>query len=411
MAYRTLKSIFHQYDATAADREEAARRSSPAAIRWDFQIGDSSMFCVVTPEIAVSIERIMRLENQAYVLWSKLPGGAQRHYLRSMIVEEVHATNDIESIYSTRKEISEVLDEIEGGTETDRRRFREMARLYNALWKEEVDPPAGLDDIRKVYDEVTDQEVSVSDLPDGRRFRAGPVYITSGAKTVHQGVSGEDTIDAGLMEMLRQSRDESIPHLIRAVMAHFIFECTHPFYDGNGRTGRYLLALDLTRCLSPVAWLSMSSTIADNKERYYKAFQDAEKSLNRGDVTVYVDTMLEILVEAQSRMREDLERRHKQIGQLANTVSSLDNVEDHRTLLFILGQAALFDPRGRITLEDLSRSMEQSKQTVRKHTKELVSQGLIEEASARPLRFRLTNSGSTYVGLTELSLETDDVTS
>lgn len=102
MAYRTLKSIFQQNDREAADREETARRTSPSALHWNFTIGEFTMFCLVTPEIAVHIEQIMVLENRARELWSRLPGGVRHHYLRSMIIEEIHATNEIESVYSTR---------------------------------------------------------------------------------------------------------------------------------------------------------------------------------------------------------------------------------------------------------------------------------------------------------------------
>ena len=64
MAYRTLKAVFHIKDRAAADAEETARRSSPATITWDFSIGDHAMFCLVTPEIAVLIERVMSLESR-----------------------------------------------------------------------------------------------------------------------------------------------------------------------------------------------------------------------------------------------------------------------------------------------------------------------------------------------------------
>lgn len=400
MSYRTLKSIFHQKNQAAADREEQARRASPSAVHWDFRLGDSTMFCMMTPEITVSIERIMKLENMARNAWSRMSTGVQRHYLRSMIIEEIHATNDIESVYSTRQEIAEVLDAVQGVTETDRRRFREMARLYNALWDQDIVAPATLDDIRTVYDEVTGGEIEGSDAPDGRRFRAGPVQIVSGQKVVHRGVSGEDSIDSGLAEMLRQNNDDSVPHLVRAVAAHLIFESVHPFYDGNGRTGRYLLALDLSRSLSPIAWLSMSTTIADNKERYYTAFQDAEQPMNRGDATVFITRMLEILVEAQSRLCSDLDHRLEQVGELFQRVQGMEELsKDQPALLFILGQVRLFEPGGRITLESLAQSMEKSKATVRKQTKVLVEQQLVEETSAKPLRFRLSPAGQQALGL------------
>ena len=78
---------------------------------------------------------------------------------------------------------------------------------------------------------------------------------------MHTGVVPESAIDDALVLMLSQGRDESIPRLIRAVAAHFIFEYTHPFYDGNGRTGRYLLALDLRQVIAPYASLALSATV------------------------------------------------------------------------------------------------------------------------------------------------------
>ncbi|WP_411197372.1 Fic family protein [Schaalia turicensis] len=35
--------------------------------------------------------------------------------------------------------------------------------------------------------------------------------------------------------------------LVNALIGHFMVEHTHPFYDGNGRFGRFLLALNLKR--------------------------------------------------------------------------------------------------------------------------------------------------------------------
>lgn len=409
MAYRTLKSIFHQKDRHAADAEERARRASPAAVHWDFPVGDHSMFCVVTPDIARLIERIMNHENRARGVWQELPSAVQHHYLRSMIVEEIHATNDIEAVHSTRQEIAEVLDAVQGNAGSEQRRFREMARLYDALWGNTVEPPEGLDDIRRLYDEVTDGEIAADDELDGERFRAGTVQIFSGQKIVHSGAPTEEIIVAGLEEMMRQSRDDDIPLLVRAVIAHFIFEDVHPFYDGNGRTGRYLLALDLGRSLSPVAWLSLSATIADNKERYYKAFQDAEQPLNRGDATVFVTVMLDILAEAQGRMRADLERRKEQIAMMGARSSELQDAAltpDGRkgtvSVLFIIGQASLFGVRGEVTLDTIARSLDKSKQYVRPRAAGLVKHKLVEQVSANPLRFRLTGAGREILGLTEL---------
>lgn len=54
--------------------------------------------------------------------------------------------------------------------------------------------------------------------------------------------------------------------------AHYIFEYAHPFYDGNGRTGCYLLSLFLENSLSQPTVLSLSRAIANNRFALTDAF-------------------------------------------------------------------------------------------------------------------------------------------
>ncbi|MFT3661429.1 MAG: Fic family protein [Gordonia sp. (in: high G+C Gram-positive bacteria)] len=274
------------------------------------------MFALMTPEVAVLIERIMSLEPKIRAEWEQLPGSARHHYLNRMVIDEIQATNEIEQVRSTRKEIREAIKAVRSERVEANSRFTEMVRLYLDIGDDEAESPQTLDDVRAVYDAVTRGEIGEEDSPDGRRFRRGPVSIESGTRVVHTGVMPESAIDDALTLMLSQGRDDSIPRLIRAVVAHFIFEYTHPFYDGNGRTGRYLLALDLRQVLAPYASLALSATVADNKDRYYRAFANAENPLNRGDLTPYLIDMMEIIAEAQHRLFVDLAGLRKKIEML-----------------------------------------------------------------------------------------------
>lgn len=412
MAYRTLKSIFYQRDRAGADAEERARRESPAAVHWDLPIGEHSMFALMTPEVAGLIERIMSFEPKIRAEWDGLPGRARRHYLHRMVIDEIQATNEIEQVRSTRKEISEAIEVVRSEQPLATKRFAEMVRLYLDIGSDQAESPQTLDDIRAVYDAVTRGEIHDEDAPDGLRFRQGPVSITSGIKVVHTGVYPESAIDDALTLMLSQVRDDSIPRLIRAVVAHFIFEYTHPFYDGNGRTGRYLLALDLRQVLAPYASLALSATVADNKDRYYRAFSDAENTLNRGDLTPYLVDMLEIIAEAQHRLLLDLSKRRRKIETLATRIQVLLEDEqfplnvgldresappvdgdDIGKVLFTLGQAHHFDANRAVRLNTLADAVGRSSQFVRPRLRRLDDAGIIETVTRKPLRFRLTGRG------------------
>ncbi len=79
-----------------------------------------------------------------------------------------------------------------------------------------------------------------------------------------------------LVEYINDDSMCDLDPLIKMAIIHHQFESIHPFYDGNGRTGRiinilYLVAQDLLEL--PILYLS--SYIIQNKAEYYKQLQQA----------------------------------------------------------------------------------------------------------------------------------------
>ena len=62
--------------------------------------------------------------------------------------------------------------------------------------------------------------------------------------------------------------------LIKMALIHYQFESIHPFYDGNGRTGRILNVLYLVKnALLDIPVLYMSRHIVRTKDEYYRRLQ------------------------------------------------------------------------------------------------------------------------------------------
>jgi Fic family protein len=62
--------------------------------------------------------------------------------------------------------------------------------------------------------------------------------------------------------------------LIKMALMHHQFESIHPFYDGNGRTGRILNVLSLVKSgLLDIPVLYLSQHIVRTKSRYYELLQ------------------------------------------------------------------------------------------------------------------------------------------
>lgn len=105
--------------------------------------------------------------------------------------------------------------------------------------------------------------------------------------------------------------DDMVDPLIKLAMIHYQFESIHPFYDGNGRTGRiinilYLVLKDLID--TPILYLS--KYIIRNKIEYYKLFQETRKTENYEDWIIYmlvgIEEMAEETINTINKIRDEI---------------------------------------------------------------------------------------------------------
>lgn len=68
-------------------------------------------------------------------------------------------------------------------------------------------------------------------------------------------------------------------HLVKMAIIHHQFESIHPFYDGNGRTGRIINILYLVqKNLLHLPVLYLSKYIIQNKQDYYRLLQHVRET-------------------------------------------------------------------------------------------------------------------------------------
>ncbi len=405
MAYRTLEKSF--YADSSSDRyanREALYRSrfeADSTIRTGIELENGELFCTVPVELMLANETIYNNERRIAELWASLPHVTQGAFVRSLILDEVVCSNEIEGVHSTRRQI-EVALENGAARHGKHAPFLEFAHLYLGLAAGAALPTCPAD-VRNIFNAVTDGSLADDDKPDGKIFRAGPVLIEDGrGRKLHEGALTEKGIIQLIQQMIELCSRDDAPTVITAAMGHFLFEYAHPFYDGNGRVGRYLLSLYLARALTVPTVLSLSKEIAENKNQYYKGFDAVERPLNQSDATPFVLMLVTLLEQAQdgvitnlANKKSQLEAHEATLSQMANDYSGLQIAA-----LRYIAQMHLFEAFGETSLTGLAEYLGASKATASKLLNAWVESGLLEKLSARPFVCKLTEFGVAQLGLT-----------
>ena len=423
MAYPTLEKLFHK-DVSSRRFENhkeqlSLRLEAESTFRTGIMLKHGELFCAVPRELSVANEQVLRRERKVSALWKALPPVALGSFLRSLILDEVVYSNEIEGVHSTRRQIEAALNEakrdtssLAGASEKPHAPFMEFVRLYLGL-TDNPQLPSTLQEIRDIYDAVVRDSLDKRDQIKHSLFRTRPVVIESNrGKILHEGVTPEDSIKKMLDQMLALMHSEDMPETYSALLSHFLFEYIHPFYDGNGRTGRYLLALSLNAPLSQPTVLSLSRVIAENKSAYYKAFDVTERPLNCSEATHFVMTMLDLIGQAQEDLIADLQSKRRSLDILGRKVDSLDESfsERDRDLLFFVGQLSLFDTLEETGTRVAAHHLGVTIPTARKALESLRERGFIERTNARPAVYRLSDQGKSALGIddSDISIELVD---
>ncbi len=111
-------------------------------------------------------------------------------------------------------------------------------------------------------------------------------------KIVYTPPQGYQTIQKLMTNLEQFINDDAISDfdpLVKMAIIHYQFESIHPFYDGNGRTGRIINVLYLVmNGLLDLPILYLSRYIIENKSEYYKLLQEVRETDNWGNWILYL---------------------------------------------------------------------------------------------------------------------------
>lgn len=159
--------------------------------------------------------------------------------------------------------------------------------------------------------------------------------------------------------------------LLQFAILHHQFESIHPFYDGNGRTGRILmiLFLNLTKVIKyPVLFLS--GYILKNKNNYYKVLNE---TTDTGDYTNLILYFLDCIIEQSTESKQTID----EIWQHFSFVKDLLRKNKMETYSFDMLDYLFTKPL--YTISDMEKNTAKHRNTCSKYLNNLVDLELLKK--------------------------------
>lgn len=215
----------------------------------------------------------------------------QNILINTLALQEAKDSSEIESIITTQDELfrAKLFPEVEGNAAA-----KEVRRYVEALGVGfELVQSQGLLTGRHIQ-EI--QSVLKRDTA-GYRKLPGTALKNARGETVYTPPQDPAVILDLMFDLERFINDPDVfdaDPLIKMALVHHQFESIHPFYDGNGRTGRVINVLYLVhQGLLDIPILYLSRHLVRTKPEHYRLLQGVRDQNGWADWTLYMLTAVE----------------------------------------------------------------------------------------------------------------------
>ncbi|UNK52856.1 protein adenylyltransferase Fic [Rahnella aceris] len=279
---------------------------------------------------------------------------------------EAKDSSRIENIVTTSDQLFQYADRADGADPATKEALRYRTALYDGYTHLE-DYPLCTNTAVAICTKLRAIQTDIRKTP-------GTVLRDQNNNVVYTPPVGEDVIRNLLANWERFIHgDDDLDPLVKMAIAHYQFECIHPFPDGNGRTGRILNILYLIQSeLLSLPILYLSRFILERRDDYYTFLR---RVTEEGDWESWILFMLKA-VESTSRWTTDKIAVVRAL--MAETTvyvrEKLPKIYTHELI-----QALFAQPYCRI--DNLVERGVAKRQTASMYLKQLVEIGILEEMS------------------------------
>ncbi|WP_420458301.1 Fic family protein [Neolewinella sp.] len=238
-----------------------------------------------SPEVLLALNGASRQLAELKGTAKTIPN--ERILTNTLILREARQSSAVENIITTQDELYRADIRLDGNVSSA---TKEVLRYADAL--------------RYGYDRTVEQDIithgTILAVQERLEFNSAGIRKTPGVtlknqqtgQVVYEPPQHPAEIERGLanlIDYLNAPQDDELDPLIRMAILHHQFESIHPFYDGNGRTGRILNILYLVKeHLLDLPILYLSGYIIRTKADYYRLLQAVRDEAAWDEWVVYM---------------------------------------------------------------------------------------------------------------------------
>jgi len=251
---------------------------------------DEQKLPMLPPTVELETKAVLKRLAQANRALAELKGYADtipnKHILiNAVMINEAKDSSAIENIITTHDDLYRAISDGKGASLAAKEVVSYRAALWRGFELVKINRLLTTNMIIEIQSFIEENQAGIRKLPGTvlRNDRTGEIVYTP--------PSGETEIRDLLsnLEKYINDDDQEIDPLVKLAVIHYQFESVHPFYDGNGRTGRIINVLYLVlKSLIDSPILYLSRYIIKNKSEYYRLLQEIRTQGNWDEWIVYI---------------------------------------------------------------------------------------------------------------------------
>ncbi len=286
--------------------------------------------------------------------------------LNAVILKEAKASSEIENVITTQDKLYEALSAKAAQADVATKevlRYREaMLKGFSMLQKKGFINTNAIVEIQKTLEQNN----------AGLRKLPGTALKNAATGKVIYTPPDDHSVILQLLKNYEDYLNEAgeIPPLITLAVQHYQFESIHPFYDGNGRTGRIINILHLVlHGLLESPLLYLSAYIIENKTDYYRLLQEVRTKNNWEGLILY---MLKGIEQTAAKTIEQIKDINQLFAKTQKKIKAGLQKTPGKELLEILFEHPY------CKIEYITQRLGISRITATKYLKELESLGVLQ---------------------------------